>query len=67
MRKGEFKDISESGCGNFSSVGVCGKEFDLVAVENGILRLGARPSDGNMCSADRRPKSLGSALIRLKK
>ncbi len=65
LKKGEFTDISDSGCGNFTSVSVCGKEYDLVNIENGILRLGSRPSDGNMCSADRRPKSVGSALIPL--
>jgi kynurenine formamidase len=67
LKKGEFKDISDAGCGNFTSVSVCGKEYDLVAIENGILRLGSRPADGNMCSAERRPKSLGSALIQVKK
>ncbi len=67
LMKGVTKDISTSGCSNFTSVAVCGQEYDLVNIERNILRLGARPADGNMCSIDKRPKSLGQPLIKQNK
>lgn len=67
LKNGVAKDVSKSGCGSFTSIAVCGQEYDLVNIEQGILRLGARPADGNMCSVDRRPKGLGQPLIRLNK
>lgn len=65
LKKGILKDISASGCANFTSVAACGQEYDLVNIERGILRLGARPADGNMCSEEKRPRSLGSPLIKV--
>jgi kynurenine formamidase len=62
--RGLIKDISSTGCANFTSVAACGQEYDLVQVDGDRLRLGARPADGNMCSEDRRPVSLGSPLLR---
>jgi kynurenine formamidase len=67
LAKGVTKDISTSGCSNFTSVAVCGQEYDLVNIERDALRLGARPADGNMCSVDNRPKSLGQPLIKQNK
>ncbi|MBA3691871.1 MAG: cyclase family protein [Acidobacteria bacterium] len=64
LTKGVTKDISASGCSNFTSVAVCGKEYDLVNIERNTLRLGARPADGNMCLMDKRPKDLGQPLIK---
>lgn len=64
LTKGVTKDISANGCSNFASVAVCGQEYDLVNIERSTLRLGARPTDGNMCSVDKRPKSLGQPLIK---
>lgn len=67
LMKSVTKDISASGCSNFTSVAVCGQEYDLVNIERNTLRLGARPADGNMCSANKRPKSLGQPLIKQNK
>ncbi len=67
LTKGVTKDISAKGCSNFTSVAVCGEEYDLANIERDTLRLGARPADGNMCSVDKRPKKLGSPLIRQNK
>lgn len=67
LTKGVTKDISAGGCSNFTSVAVCGQEYDLVSIESDTLRLGARPADGNMCSVDKRPQSLGQPLIRQNK
>lgn len=64
LTKGQTKDISASGCSNFTSIAVCGQEYDLVNIESGVLRLGARPADGNMCSVEKRPQSLGQPLIK---
>ncbi len=64
LKKGVTKDISASGCSNFTSVAVCGQEYDLVNIERNTLRLGTRPADGNMCSMDKRPKGLGQPLIK---
>lgn len=66
LSKGVTKDISSSGCGNFTSVATCGQEYDLLKLEGDELQLGGRPSDGNMCTESRRPKALGSKLARVK-
>jgi hypothetical protein len=58
------KDVSAKGCSNFTSIAVCGQEYDLVKIEKNKLQLGARPADGIMCSEEKRPKSLGSPLIK---
>lgn len=67
LKKGITKDISANGCSNFTSIAVCGQEFDLVNIERDTLRLGARPADGDMCSVDKRPKALGQPLIKQNK
>jgi hypothetical protein len=58
------KDISLSGCSIFTSIAQCAQEYDLVVIENDLLRLGMRPSDRNMCTEDKRPKNLGSPVKR---
>lgn len=62
--KGNKTDISESGCSFFASVKNYPKEFDLTSLQGDKLFLGNRPADGNMGSADKRPKSLGYPLER---
>jgi hypothetical protein len=64
LSKGVEKDITETGCSFLVSKNACGQEYDLVAQLKGKLYLGARPADGNMCTEDRRPKSLGLPLVR---
>jgi kynurenine formamidase len=65
LKKGLTKDISVSGCANFTSVAVCGQEYDLVKFEGKRLWLGARPADGNMCTENKRPQSLGAPTLRV--
>jgi predicted small secreted protein len=60
------KDISLTGCSFFTSVSSCAQEFDLVKIEDQILRLGTRPADRNMCTEDKRPKGLGLPVRRKK-
>ncbi len=64
LTKDITKDISTSGCSAFASVAVCGQEYDLVKIEWDTLRLGARPGDGNTCSAEKRPRGLGQPLTK---
>jgi hypothetical protein len=60
------KDISLTGCSLFTSISQCAQEYDLVAIENDLLRLGMRPADRNMCTEDKRPKALGLPVRREK-
>lgn len=55
-------DISEKGCSFLASVSNYGIEYDLLSLNNGILKLGYRPSDNNMGKPELRPKSLGYPL-----
>lgn len=64
--KGVTKDISDTGCGNFTSIAVCGQEYDLVKTAGDRLWLGARPADGDMCSPEKRPQSLGAPVLKIK-
>jgi hypothetical protein len=66
LKPGVETDITTTGCSYFASRTACGMEFDLVSLENGILRLGERPASGGMCSEDRRPVRLGPPLKKIK-
>ena len=59
-------DVSKAGCSFVTSVATYGKEFDLLKREGEQLFFGARPADGNMGSADKRPTALGAPLMRVK-
>jgi hypothetical protein len=45
----------------------CPQEYDLVRIDGNNLQLGARPADRNMCSEEKRPKSLSLPLIKQSK
>lgn len=63
--KGQKQDITNSGCSFIESKSVCGQEYDLVSIQEGVLRLGTRPAAGkNICSEENRPTSLGFPLIK---
>jgi hypothetical protein len=64
LTKDVEKEITDSGCSFLVSKAVCAQEFDLVAIKDGKLFLGSRPADGNMCTEEKRPTSLGEALVR---
>jgi hypothetical protein len=58
------KDVSIAGCLGWKPVSVCPTDHDLLALTNeGGLRFGERPSDNDMCSADKRPSALTPAVL----
>lgn len=66
LTRGKAVDISKTGCSFLRSVADAGEEFDLLKLEGDKLFLGRRPADGNMGSADRRPKAVGAPLVKAK-
>jgi len=55
----EEKDISESGCSAWLPVSVCNEDHDLLMLTSeGGLHFGERPFDNNMCTSEKRPKTL---------
>jgi hypothetical protein len=66
LEVGRAKDVSKTGCSFVPSVATYGREFDLVKVDGSSMWLGARPADGNMGSADKRPTALGARLVKAK-
>jgi hypothetical protein len=64
---GKAKDISKTGCSFFGSVEKAPREFDLVDLEGQTLKLGARPADGDLGTAEKRPTALGAPLERAAK
>ena len=67
LTKGKEKDISDTGCSFLTPVNDCPQEYDLVRIDGNNLQLGARPADRNMCSEEKRPKSLSLPLIKQSK
>lgn len=61
---GTKKDVSKDGCGFVASVTKYPREFDLVSRKGEQLFLGARPADGDMSTAAKRPTALGAPLIK---
>jgi hypothetical protein len=60
------KDITENGCSFLMSTAAYAQEYDLVSLKDAYLFLGARPADGNMSTAEKRPTSLGYPLAKKK-
>lgn len=60
-------DITHVGCSWIFPVEAHAQDFDLLALEGELLRLGARPPDGMLETPARRPKVLGLPLVRVKK
>lgn len=56
-------DISAKGCGAWPSVAACGEDHDLLALSAEGVHFGQRPSDNNMCTADRTPTALLPAVV----
>ena len=60
------KDISESGCSLWKSVADCSEDHDLLKMDaDGKLYFGVRPHDNDMCTEDKRPKSLTPAVVKI--
>jgi hypothetical protein len=62
---GESKSVFERGCRAFRVFphSECDREYDRVQLRAGRLFLGARPSDGFMCRAERRPQTVGADAL----
>ncbi len=65
-RVGQSQEVTSGGCAAFRvpSAQQCPREFDVVRFKAGRLFLGARPSTGDLCAAQRRPPFAdGPALV----
>ncbi len=56
-------DISQTGCAAWRPVAECGEDHDLLALSDAGLHFGVRPADNDMCSADRTPTALLTAVV----
>ncbi len=56
-------DISAKGCAAWRPVAVCGKDHDLLSLSQKGLHFGVRPADNDMCTADKTPTALLSAVV----
>ncbi len=57
------KDVSATGCALWKPVSVCAQDHDLMLLDtHGGLHFGVRPSDNDMCTADKRPTKLLPAV-----
>ncbi len=56
-------DISETGCAAWRPVAVCGEDHDLLALSDEGLQFGVRPADNDMCTADKTPTALLTAVV----
>ena len=63
---GDTRDVQQAGCLElgFRPAATCAGEHDLVKVDGDRLYFGARPADGDLCTApDKRPHALGTAPV----
>lgn len=61
------KDISETGCSLWKSVKDCRQDYDLLSLDKeGQLYFGLRPTDNDMCTADKRPTKLYVPVVKIK-
>ncbi len=63
--KGDETDISAKGASFLKSVADYPLEYDLVALKDGQLSLGARPADNDLSTVEKRPTKVGLPLSRL--
>jgi len=56
-------DISDTGCAAWRPVADCGQDHDLLALSDAGLHFGQRPADNDMCTADRTPTALLTAVV----
>lgn len=66
LEVGKAKDVTKTGCSFVPPVAQYGREFDLIKRDGEKVFFGARPADGNMGSEDKRPTTLGAALVKAK-
>jgi hypothetical protein len=61
------QDISAKGCSAWKSVAECPADYDLLSLDrDGKLYFGNRPQDIDICSPEKRPKSLTPAVVKVK-
>lgn len=58
LEKDTEKDITADGCSFLVSKSICAQEYDLLKVDEGMLYLGMRPAEGDMCTEENRPTAL---------
>lgn len=65
-KAGQSQDVTRGGCAAFRvpSASQCSREYDLVRIEAGQLRLGPRPQDSDLCEPLRRPAYAEGASLR---
>ncbi len=56
-------DISKTGCAAWRPVAVCGEDHDLLALTADGLHFGVRPADNDMCTVEKTPKALLTAVV----
>jgi len=67
-KTGQSQDVTGAGCAAFRvpSASQCPREYDVVRIEAGQLRLGPRPQDSDLCEPQRRPAYAEGAALRRK-
>ncbi len=61
------QDVSKKGYSGWKSLKDCPSDCDLISLDKvGKLYFGNRPRDNDMCSPDKRPKSLTPQVIKSK-
>jgi kynurenine formamidase len=65
-KAGQAQDVTRGGCAAFRvpSASQCPREYDLVRIDAGQLRLGPRPQDSDLCAPQRRPAYAEGASLR---
>lgn len=65
-KAGQPQDVTRGGCAAFRvpSASQCPREYDLVRIEAGQLRLGPRPQGSDLCTPQRRPAYAEGAPLR---
>ena len=64
MKAGTAVDIHEKGCAKLGMkpAADCATAYDLVAIEGDLLRMGVRPADNDLCTAEKRPTALDTSM-----
>jgi hypothetical protein len=62
---GASQDLLAGGCAALGAypIAQCASDNDVVKVEGDRLWFGQRPADNDMCSADKRPRALGTTPV----
>jgi hypothetical protein len=64
VKAGETVSIHEKGCAKmgFKPAADCPTDYDLVTLDLDNLRFGARPADNDMCTVEKRPTTVDTAV-----